>query len=110
MPIIYSTQGFPAPSSSFVFGWIFEFFEIFLDFFWFLWIPYKGTKVTTKSYQGYYWKPKIAKIVAKQHNNNVFFFARRAKKSLAIGRSPPQEPEEGLRNGPYLLVILMRES
>ena len=32
------------------------------------------------------------------------FFARRAKKALAGGRSPPQELEEGPRSGPYLLL------
>ena len=32
------------------------------------------------------------------------FFARRAKKASAEGRSPPQELEVGLRSGPYLLV------
>ena len=36
----------------------------FLDFlggdFFFLWILFKVTTVTTKSYQGYYWTPKIA--------------------------------------------------
>ena len=34
------------------------------------------------------------------------FFASRAKKSLAEGRSPPQELEVGPRSGPYLLVNL----
>ena len=66
---------------------IFSFFE-FLDFwdfvgflaffkfivlFWifclrFFGIPFKVTKVTTKSYQGYYWTPKIAKNWPQQHN------------------------------------------
>ena len=32
------------------------------------------------------------------------FFARRAKKASAEGRSPPQELEVGPRSGPYLLV------
>ena len=34
----------------------------------------------------------------------ISFFARRAKKGL--GRSPPQELEEGPCSGPHLLVIL----
>ena len=34
------------------------------------------------------------------------FFARRAKKGLGLGRSPPQELEEGPRSGPHLLVLL----
>ena len=38
------------------------------------------------------------------------FFARRAKKSLGLGRSPPQEIEVGPRSGPYLLVIVIRQS
>ena len=33
------------------------------------------------------------------------FFARRGKKALAEGRSPPQELEVGPRSGPYLLVL-----
>ena len=32
------------------------------------------------------------------------FFAQRAKKAWAKGRSPPQELEVGPRSGPYLLV------
>ena len=40
----------------------------------------------------------------KQHKK--FFFARRAKKDSAEGRSPPQELEVGPRSGPYLLVLL----
>ena len=39
----------------------FKNFLIFFLFFWFLWIPYKVTKNTTKSYHGYYWKPKMEK-------------------------------------------------
>ena len=35
------------------------------------------------------------------------FFARRAKKASAEGRSPPQELEVGPRSGPYLLVLLI---
>ena len=33
------------------------------------------------------------------------FFARRAKKTSAEGRSPPQELEIGPHSGPYLLVL-----
>ena len=49
----------------------------FWDFlrFCFFGIPFKVTKVTTKSYQGYYWTPKIVKNGPKQHNK--LFFARR---------------------------------
>ena len=35
------------------------------------------------------------------------FFARRAKKASAEGRSPPQELEVGPRIGPYLLVVVI---
>ena len=76
----------------------------FFGFFCFFGISFKVTNVTTKSYQGYYWTPKIAKNGPKQHNK--LFFARRAKKASAEGRSPPQELEVGPRSGPYLLVIL----
>ena len=58
------------------------------------------TKVTTKSYQGYYWTPKNAKNGPKQHNKP--FFCPKGKKSL--GRSPPQELEVSPRSGLYLLV------
>ena len=40
-----------------------------------------------------------------QNSIIIFFFARRAKKALAEGRSPPQELEVGPRSGPYLLVV-----
>ena len=53
-----------------------------LPFFWGgegLMDPYKVTKATTKSYQGYYWKPNVAKNGPKQHNK--VFFAGRAKKA-----------------------------
>ena len=48
-------------------------------------------KVTTKSYQGYYWKPKVAKNGPKQHNK-VFLYPK-GKKSP--DQSPPQELEVG---------------
>ena len=65
-------------------------------------IPFKVTKVSTKSYQGYYWTPKNARNWPKQHNK--VFFCPKGKKSLGLGRSPPQELEVGPRSGPYLLV------
>ena len=39
-----------------------------------------------------------------QNSIKSFFFALRAKKALAEGRSPPQDLEVGPRSGPYLLV------
>ena len=75
-------------------------------FFGFFGISFKVTKVTNKSYQGYYWTPKIAKNGPKQQNK--LFFARRAKNASAKGRSPPQELEVGPRSGPYLQVMLMK--
>ena len=86
----------------FFFFYFFDFFLIF-GFLWTFWILFKVTEVTTKSYQGYYWTPKNAKNGPKQHNK--LFFARRAKKASAKGRSPPQELEVGPRSGPYLLVL-----
>ena len=74
----------------------------FFGFFCFFGISFKVTNVTTKSYQGYYWTPKIAKNGPKQHNK--LFFARRAKKASDEGRNPPQELEIGPRSGPYVLV------
>ena len=73
---------------------IFRFFEIF----WFIWdfflgggIPFKVTKVTTKSYQGYYWTPKIAK----NGPNSIIssFFALGQKK-------PPPKPSTAARSRP----------
>ena len=46
--------------------------------------------------------PKIG-----QNSIKSSFFARRAKKASAEGRSPPQELEVGPRSGPYLLVIII---
>ena len=77
--------------------WILGFFEnfrIFLDFFFVI-----VTNVTTKCYHGYYWTPKMG-----QNSIKSSFFARRAKKASAEGRSPPQELEVGPRSRPYLLV------
>ena len=44
----------------------------------------------------------------KNRQNSIIssFFARRAKKTTAEGRSPPQELEVGPRSGPYILVHL----
>ena len=46
----------------------FKIFWIFFGFFCFFAIPFKVTKVTTKSYQGYYWTLKMAKNGPKHHN------------------------------------------
>ena len=91
----------------FLFFWTFFGFWDFLKFFEIFWICFDFvvffvivTNVTTKSYQGYYWTPKIAKNGPKQYYK-LFFFLK-GKKSL--GRSPPQELEVVPRSGPYLLV------
>ena len=55
------------------------------------------TKVTT----GHQKWPKMG-----QNSIRSSFFARRAKKASAEGRSPPQELEVGPRSGPYLLVYI----
>ena len=52
------------------------------------------TNVTTKSYQGYYWRTKNAKNGPKQLNK--FFFCPKGKKSL--GRRP--KPFAGARSKP----------
>ena len=59
----------------------------------------KVTKVTTGH-------QKLPKVV--QNSIISSFFARRAKKASAEGRSPPQELEVGPRSGPYLLVAVIR--
>ena len=88
--------------------WIFGFFEIFwnyLDFFGFIFfwllllmLLLKITKVTT----GHKKLPKMG-----QNSIISSFFARRAKKASAEGRSPPQELEVSPRSGLYLLVQLI---
>ena len=91
-----------------IFFGFFGFFGRFLDFgiFW-NFLKFFGfffvivTNVTTKCYHGYYWTPKMG-----QNSIKSSFFARRAKKASAEGRSPPQELEVGPRSGPYLLVSL----
>ena len=50
----------------------------------------KVDMVTTKSYQRYYWTPKMAQ----------------GKKAWDKGRSPPHEIEVGPRSGPYLLICI----
>ena len=93
-------------------SWLFWTFFGSLDFLkfsgflgdFFFWIPFKITKVTTKSYQGYYWTPKIAKNGPKPHNK--FFFCPKGKKASDEGRSPLQELEVGPRSGPYFLVSI----
>ena len=57
----------------FDFLWFFEIFGFFLKFFWCFGIPFKVTKVTTKSYQGNLWTPQIVKKnMPKQHNKLCF--------------------------------------
>ena len=86
-----------------------KFLEIFCiffkGFFFFFWIPFKVTKVTTKSYHGYYWTQKIAK---KMGQNRIIssFFCPKGKKSLGWRLKPPQELEVGLCSGLYLLVTI----
>ena len=41
-----------------------------------------------------------------QNSIRSSFFAQRAKKASAVGRSPLQELEVGPRSGPYLLVVI----
>jgi len=77
----------------------FGIFWIFLKFFGFFF--FIVTNVTTKCYHGYYWTPKMG-----QNSIKSSFFARRAKKASAEGRSPPQELEVGPLSGPYLLVFI----
>ena len=84
---------------------IFEIFGYFEDFWFFfglfvfflelLRLILKVTKVTI----GHQKLPKMG-----QNSKINSFFARRAKKASAEGRSPPQELEVGPRSGPYLLV------
>ena len=85
-----------------------DFFNFFLDFyilfvFDILGFLSKLPRLFLKSYQGYYWAPKIAKHGQKKHKK-LSFFARRAKKALAEGQSPPQELEVCSCSRPYLLV------
>jgi hypothetical protein len=92
--------------------WIFLVFYIFVDFFgdfifnffWFLSkllrLLLNVTTVTT----GHQKSPKMG-----QNSIKSSFFARRAKKASAEGRSPPQELEVGPRSGSYLLVLINME-
>ena len=69
----------------------------FWIFFGFFLIPFKVTKVTSKSYQGYYWAPKIVKNEPKQHKK-LFCFVQRAKKKPrpkpSVGSGFPGVPLE----------------
>ena len=65
-------------------------FWIFFLFFGFFWIPFQVTKVTSKSYQGYYWAQQIAKNRPKQHNKLSFF---------AEGQKCPLSKAKALRRG-----------
>ena len=58
---------------------IYFFLLRFLGFFLFFGIPFKVTRVTSKSYQGNYWTPKVAKNGPKQHNK-LFFLPEGEKK------------------------------
>ena len=78
-----------------IFFGFFEIFGFFLDFFW-----GGGSKVTTKSYQGYYWAPKIDKKNGPEQHIKLSFCARRAKDASAEGQSPPQELDVGPRSWP----------
>ena len=75
------------------FFWIFSGFFLLL-FFWFLLILFKITKVTTKSYQGYYWTAKMAWNGSKQHNK--LFFSPKGK--ISLGRR--QKPSAGAGSRP----------
>ena len=79
-----------------IFLGFFLFFLNFWDFF------LQVSKVTTNTCWGYYWSPKNSQIWAKTDIKR--FFCTKAKKGL--GRSPPQELEEGTHSGPHLLVYI----
>ena len=95
----------------FGFFWIFGLFKKkkdFLGFFLFFWFLSKlqrllvnVTRVTTRHQKS----PKMGKNSIKRS-----FFARRAKKVLAEGRSPPQDLEVGPRSRPYLLVLVTQRT
>ena len=71
-------------------------------------MPSKVTKVTTQSYQGHYWISKIAKKNGpKQHNK--LFFCPKGKKSLGLGRRPPQELEVGPRSRAVPFSLLEKQ-
>ena len=87
-----------------IFGFFeyFGFFWIFFGFLNFFLVSFKVNKVTTECYHGYCWTPKFAKNGPKQQKK--LFFCPKGKKSLGLGRSPPQELEVGPCSGPYLVV------
>ena len=68
-------------------------------FFWFLSKLLRLLLNDTTVTIGHQKSPKMG-----QNSIKSSFFARRAKKASAKGRSPPQELEVGPRSGPYLLV------
>ena len=70
-----------------------------MDIFFLLMLVIKVTEVTTQQQK-----------CLKMSTNSVksFFFARRAKKASAEGRSPPQELEVNPRSGLYLLVPMIQ--
>ena len=72
---------------------------IFSDFTWIFWMFFKVTKVTTKSYLGYYWTPKRPKISS---------FLPKGKK--CVGRSPPQELKVSPRSQGFIGNICQRRS
>ena len=96
----------------FYFFWFFIDFWIFFPIFWvffyfldFFGNPCKVTKVTTKVTKATTGHQKMPKMG--QNSIISSFFARRAKKASAEGRSPPQELEVSPRSKLYLLVIVV---
>ena len=87
----------------FIIFFLFVYFVEIFGFFSFFGICFQVTKVTTQSYQVYYWAPKIAKNRPKQ-NNKLLFFGQWATKASVKGQSHPQELEVGPHSGLYLLV------
>ena len=80
----------------------FEIFWIFLDFVVFLLLLLMLLLKVTKVITGDQKSPKMG-----QNSIKSSFFARRAIKASAKGRSPPQELEVGPRSGPYLHYSLI---
>ena len=65
----------------------------------------KVAKVTTKCHEGYPWTLKLAKVSINSVKSSLFF-AKKAQKASADGRSPQQELELSPRSRLYLLVFL----
>ena len=83
------------------FGFLKDFFWIYVIFSKLLRLQLEFTKVTTEHQK-----------LPKMGQNSIissFFLAQRANKSLVEGRSPPQELEVGPCSGLYLLVLLNTE-